>query len=123
MNQHYWPASDTRAPVESRTHPEAAASGPPARPSRTRAGAWWPGMVLAAVLLVALTAFIVQNGNAVEIYFLVWVVTLPAGLALLAAATAGILMVAIPRSSRMVQLRRSAHRHPCGATPPKRKAV
>jgi uncharacterized integral membrane protein len=46
---------------------------------------------------------IVQNSNPVEIYFLVWVTTLPADVALLAAPVAGILVVAVPGASRHIR--------------------
>lgn len=82
---------------------------PPSTVSRTRAGAVWAGIIVSAVALIVLLTFIVQNGNPVEIYFLTWVISLPAGVALLAAAVGGILIVAIPGASRMTQLRRAAH--------------
>lgn len=62
-------------------------------PPRTRSGAVWAGLIVSAVVLIVLLAVIVQNSNPFEIYFLVWVITLPVGVALLAAAVAGILVV------------------------------
>jgi uncharacterized integral membrane protein len=83
---------------------------PDGRTSRSRAGALWAGLIVAALVLIVLLIFIVQNGNPVEIYFLTWLISLPAGVALLGAAVAGILVVAIPGASRMTQLRRAARR-------------
>jgi len=91
-------------PPRGRAHP---AEQPP---GRTRVGALWAGMILGAVVLVVLLAFVVQNGSPVDISFFVWAFTLPTGVALLLAAVAGLLVVAIPGSLRMVQLRRAAHR-------------
>jgi uncharacterized integral membrane protein len=51
----------------------------------------------------------------------VWATTLPAGVALLAAAVAGILIVAIPGSSRMAQLRRAIRRPDRGRPRPGHK--
>jgi len=70
----------------------------------------WAGIIVSAIVLIVLLTFIVQNSDPIEIYFLVWVSTLPVGVALLAAAVAGTFIVAIPGSSRMVQLRRASRR-------------
>ena len=106
----------------SRSEPDAAppqATDPPPRdtgdpaerpqaPERTRAGAMWAGMILSALVLVMLLVFIVQSSATVSIYFLAWDVTLPIGVALLLAAVAGVLIVAIPGTARILQLRRNA---------------
>jgi uncharacterized integral membrane protein len=83
---------------------------PDTSPSRSRVGALWAGIIVSAVVLILLLTFIVQNGDSVQINFLVWAVTLPLGVALLAAAIGGILVVAVPGASRMMQLRRAARR-------------
>jgi uncharacterized integral membrane protein len=54
--------------------------------------------------------FILQNGAPVQISFFALEGTLPVGVALLLAAIAGILLVAIPGSVRILQLRRAARR-------------
>jgi uncharacterized integral membrane protein len=100
-------SADTRGEPEPKHDPEQA---PPETTSRTRAGAVWAGIIVSAIVLIVLLTFIVQNSNPVEIYFLAWVISLPAGVALLGAAVAGILIVAIPGASRMSQLRRAARR-------------
>lgn len=78
--------------------------------SRSRMGALWAGITVSAVVLILLLTFIVQNGDSVQINFLVWAVTLPLGVALLAAAIGGILIVAVPGASRILQLRRAVRR-------------
>jgi uncharacterized integral membrane protein len=101
------------APSVARKEPEREhdpAQTSPETASRPRAGAVWAGIIVSAFVLIVLLAFIVQNSNAIEIYFLAWVISLPVGVALLGAAVAGILIVAIPGASRMSQLRRAARR-------------
>jgi uncharacterized integral membrane protein len=82
---------------------------PPARPvGRTRTSGLWVGLILSTLVLIFLLIFILQNLNPVEIHFLGAVGTLPTGVAMLFAAVAGILLVAIPGSARILQLRRAA---------------
>ena len=68
----------------------------------------WVGLILSAVVLVFLLVFILQNSAPVHITFLGWAGALPTGVALLFAAIAGVLLVAIPGSVRILQLRRAA---------------
>ena len=101
------------------TTPGAATSGPaipgtatpgtaPVR--RSRSGGLWVGLILSALVLLFLLVFILQNGAPVQIAFFALEGTLPVGVALLLAAIAGILLVAIPGSLRILQLRRAARR-------------
>ncbi|HVL84748.1 MAG TPA: lipopolysaccharide assembly protein LapA domain-containing protein [Pseudonocardia sp.] len=76
----------------------------------TRAGGLWVGLILSAIVLVFLLVFILQNGQLVQINFLGWSGNLPTGVALLLAAVAGLLLVAIPGTARILQLRRAARR-------------
>jgi uncharacterized integral membrane protein len=76
--------------------------------TRSRISGLWVGLILSAVVLVFLLVFILQNGAPVQIAFLGWTGTLPTGVALLFAAVAGVLLVAIPGSVRILQLRRAA---------------
>ena len=73
---------------------------------RTRASGWWAGLIIAAVVLIFLLIFIVQNLESVDLDFLMFSGNLPLGVAMLLAAIGGILMVAIPGIARMIQLRR-----------------
>lgn len=82
----------------------------PAAAARTRASGLWAGLVLAAVVGVFLLVFILQNTGPVQITFLWLSGSLPTGVALLFAAIAGILLVAIPGTGRILQLRRAARR-------------
>jgi uncharacterized integral membrane protein len=83
-------------------------SAPALRHSRT--GGLWVGLILSALVLLLLLVFILQNGAPVQISFFAFDGQLPTGVALLLAAIAGILLVAIPGSIRILQLRRAARR-------------
>ena len=81
---------------------------------RSRTGGLWVGLVLSALVLLLLLVFILQNGRPVQISFFALEGALPLGVALLLAAIAGILLVAIPGSLRILQLRRAARRGSTG---------
>lgn len=84
---------------------------PQERPrERTVFSGLYIGLVLAAVVLIFLLIFIIQNNVPVVITFLGFTGTLPSGVALLLSAVAGALLVAIPGSGRILQLRRAARR-------------
>lgn len=79
----------------------------------TRWGSLWQILAVGAVILVLLLVFILQNSENVElhIYGAHW--NAPVGVALLMAAALGVLLVVIPGTVRILQLRRStrkAHR-------------
>jgi putative membrane protein len=76
--------------------------------SRSRISGLWVGLILSAIVLAFLLVFILQNGDPVQITFLGWAGALPTGVALLFAAVAGVLLVAIPGSVRILQLRQAA---------------
>jgi uncharacterized integral membrane protein len=65
---------------------------------------WAVGVAFAAVLLVLLV-FILQNGQRAEVSFLGAHGHLPMGVALLLSAVFGILLVALPGTARIMQLR------------------
>ena len=77
----------------------------------TRIGGLWATLILSAIVLIFLLVFILQNSEPVSISFLWLTGTLPTGVALLFAAIAGILLVAVPGTGRILQLRRQAKRH------------
>jgi uncharacterized integral membrane protein len=78
---------------------------------RTRIGGLWVASVLFALVLVLLLIFILQNGQRASISFFGAHGHVPLGVALLLAAVSGILLVVIPASARIVQLRLTARRH------------
>ncbi|HTI23346.1 MAG TPA: LapA family protein [Kutzneria sp.] len=70
----------------------------------------WVGITIAAVVLVLLLVFILQNNSYVTIDFFGWSGNFPLGVALLLAAICGVLLVGIPTYARIFQLRRAARR-------------
>ena len=101
------PVPDTRQ----RPNP---ARAEPAAVRRSRTGVLWAGLILSALVLLFLLVFILQNDNSVQISFFALDGVLPLGVALLLAAIAGVLLVAIPGSMRILQLRRAARRGSTG---------
>lgn len=84
--------------------------------NRTRTSGTWVGVTVAAVVLILLLIFIVQNSKTVQISFFGAHGHLSLGVALLLAAAGGVILVAIPGYGRIIQLRRIIKR--AGATPP-----
>ena len=93
------------------------AAGPPRHRAlrRTRMGGVWVGLALSAVVLLLLLIFILENEHRVDIAYFGAHGHLPLGVALLLAAVAGALLVLIPGTVRIVQLRRTARRHHAAA--------
>jgi lipopolysaccharide assembly protein A len=85
-------------------------SVPVTRAGKPGIGQLWVGLLLSALVLVFLLIFILQNSVSVPIAFFGWDGALPAGVALLFAAIGGVLLVAVPGSVRIAQLRRQARR-------------
>ena len=95
------PQAQGTAPVPLPTH----------RVRRTRMGGLWVAVALSAVVALLLLIFILENGQRVSISYFGAHGHLPLGVALLLAAVLGVLLVAIPGTGRIVQLRITAHRH------------
>lgn len=77
---------------------------------RTRTSGLWISLTLAAIVLLVLLVFIIQNVASVTIAFFGARTAMPLGVAMLLAAVCGILLVAIPGYGRIIQLRRFARR-------------
>lgn len=77
---------------------------------RTRTSGMWVTLTLAAIVLLVLLVFILENGQQVNISFFGAHGHLPLGVALLLAAICGVLLVAIPGYGRILQLRRALRR-------------
>lgn len=73
---------------------------------RTRAGAAWVGVCVAAIIAVALVIFAVQNTRGVGISFLWMTTSTSLTLALLIGAVGGILLTLVLGTARITQLRR-----------------
>jgi uncharacterized integral membrane protein len=78
---------------------------------RTRMGGWWVASALFALVLLLLLIFILENGQRADIGFFGAHGHLPLGIALLLAGILGVLLVVIPGTGRIIQLRMLARRH------------
>lgn len=83
----------------------------PARVARSRLGSIWVSLIGMALAFTALLIFVLQNPARTDLHFLWLDGRVPLGVAMLFAAIAGILLVAIPGTGRILQLRRRARRH------------
>jgi uncharacterized integral membrane protein len=71
----------------------------------------WNGVVPVLVLLALILVFVFQNLHRARVKFITVSGTLPLGVALLAAAAFGGLLVLALGSARMAQLRKAIRRH------------
>lgn len=77
----------------------------------SRFGGLWIGLIVAALVLVLLLVFIVQNSQSVRIDFFGWSGHLSVAVAILLGVAAGALLVALPGTVRILQLRRQVRKH------------
>jgi uncharacterized integral membrane protein len=101
------PNESGRVPVEPPTGRRRGDRG--ATPSRV--GSLWVASILFAVVLLLLLIFVLQNGQSATISYLGAHGSVPQGVALLLAAVFGILLVALPGTARIIQLRLRDRRH------------
>ena len=80
---------------------------PKGRVKRGRVSAAWVGLIGTAIFLILLIIFIAQNLKKATIHFLGFSGHFPIGLTVLIAAVVGLLLVAIPGTIRIFQLRRA----------------
>jgi putative membrane protein len=108
------------AQAESSRPPEPETAGGPADAEATltehtieptRTSMVWTMVGIGVILLVAILVFILQNGQRVQMQFLMVDGTLPLGVALLFAALLGALLVLVAGAARVLQLRVVARRH------------
>jgi uncharacterized integral membrane protein len=107
------PAAAEPAPAAQAQPTAPAQRKPPAQHvvRRTRVGGVWVASALFALVLLILLIFILENGQKVSISFLGANGHLPLGVALLFAAVIGVLLVVLPGTARILQLRHTARRH------------
>jgi uncharacterized integral membrane protein len=87
---------------------------------RTRLSGAWTAIVIGLVALVVILVFILQNGQKVEVTFLMFKGQLPLAVALLFALILGAVIVFAFGAARILQLRivaRSRRKEPSPATP------
>lgn len=96
--------------------PSPPATEPPApqrhRVGRTRLGSVWVSLIGMALAFTALLIFVLQNPARTDLHFLWLDGRVPLGVAMLFAAIAGILLIAIPGTGRILQLRRRSRGQP-----------
>jgi uncharacterized integral membrane protein len=96
--------ADSPPPAEGAVPARRASAG------RSRLGSMWVNLIGMSVVLVVLLIFVLQNPTRAEIKFLWLSGYLPIGVAMLFASIAGILLIAIPVTGRIWQLRRRVRR-------------
>jgi lipopolysaccharide assembly protein A len=106
---------NSRTPEEPATAPTERAAQPPSATgrqevSRTRTSAAWLGVCTAAVVLVVLIIFMLQNTGRVEVSFLWMQGSLPLAMALLIAGVGAALLTMMVGVARITQLRRRFRR-------------
>ncbi len=77
----------------------------------TKTSGVWIGLIATALFVILLIIFIAQNSRRVTINFFGWEGQFSLALAILLAAVLGILLVAIPGSLRIMQLRRALRKN------------
>lgn len=77
---------------------------------RSRVGGTWVAAVVFSAVLLLLLIFVLQNGQRADVSFFGAHAKLPLGVALLLAAVFGILLVALPGTARILQLRMRGRR-------------
>ncbi|MBP2329836.1 putative integral membrane protein [Kibdelosporangium banguiense] len=105
----------TSQPHESPPTDEIPVAEPPPAPGvspikRTRISGTWIAVIVAAVLMIFLLVFILENLTTVTVGFLGMEGNLPLGVALLFAAISGALLVALVGGARILQIRHRVRR-------------
>jgi len=76
-----------------------------------RVSAAWVGSIGTAIFLILLIIFIAQNSRKVTLHFFGWAGQFSLALTILLSAVIGVLLVAIPGSLRILQLRRALRKN------------
>jgi putative membrane protein len=107
----YDPAADPGRVDPNRVgQPTAAQPAEPDRIKRTLSSALWTGLIIGAILLILLIVFIVENSRTVTIDLIFGDAHTALAIGLLLSAVIGALLVAIPGTIRMMQLRKEIKR-------------
>lgn len=91
--------------------PEGAPTPERERIKRTISSAVWIGLIAGAILLILLIVFIAENSQTVKIDLIFGDVNAALAIGLLLSAVIGALLVAIPGTIRILQLRKQLKRH------------
>jgi uncharacterized integral membrane protein len=111
------PGATTNRPGGGSGQPTGRGPGAWGKVPRSRMGGVWVTLVVTAFVLLLLLIFILQNGQRARVSFLGAHGTLPMGVALLLAAVFGVLLVALPGTARIIQLRMLGRRRGTGVEP------
>ena len=103
--------SGTVRPTEPAVEKDRSAASSRTSPPTTRLSATWFGVCAAALTLVVLIIFMLQNTRSVEVSFLWLHGNVPLALALLIASVGTAVAVMVVGAARITQLRRHARRH------------
>jgi uncharacterized integral membrane protein len=71
----------------------------------------WIGLIATALFVILLIIFIAQNSRRVSLHFFGWHGQFSLALTILLSAVLGVLLVAIPGSLRILQLRRALRKN------------
>lgn len=77
----------------------------------TRTSGIWIGLIVTAIFLILLIDFIAQNSRKVSIHFFGWHGQFSLALTILFSAVVGVVLVAIPGTVRILQLRRALYKN------------
>jgi uncharacterized integral membrane protein len=109
------PSAAGAAPLKATTDRPPAGLTSQGRVRTTRVSAVWVGVIVAALVLIALLIFIAQNSKTVAIHYFGFSGHISLAVALLLAAVAGVLLVAIPGTGRILQLRHALKKNAAAA--------
>jgi uncharacterized integral membrane protein len=102
------PATPERTPgVEPERTPPAPGFDARGRVRGTKVSGLWVGLIGTALFLILLVIFIAQNSRRVSLHFFGWHGQFSLALTILLSAVIGVLLVAVPGTARIVQLRRA----------------
>lgn len=111
------PDVTTTGPGDGSGQPSGRGPGTQGKVPRSRMGGVWVALVVAAFVFLILLVFILQNGQRAQVSFLGARGHLPMGVALLLAAVFGVLLVALPGTARIIQLRMLGRRRGAAIEP------
>lgn len=106
----YLPPMPGAAAQQAAAQQAAAQQQAPVKPNRrpTRIGAAWVALIVAAIVLIFLLIFIVQNSGPVQVRYFGFEGTMSLGVAMLFAAVAGALTAGLLGTVRILQMRKRA---------------
>jgi uncharacterized integral membrane protein len=111
------PTGASAGSIPTPSAPPAAGTGPApgfndkGKVDRTRVSGVWIGLIATALFIVVLVIFIAQNSHKAPVHFLGWHGHFSIALTILLSAVAGMLLVAIPGTVRILQLRRALQKN------------